>query len=95
MVGDSLLVMNSLLEKEGMAGKVQMVYINSPYGIQYGSNFQPFTNKHDVKDGKDEDITAEPEMIKAFRDTWELVIHVAVGAGNAELERFMFGADWR
>ncbi len=66
--GDSLLVMNSLLEKEGMAGKVQMIYIDPPYGIKYGSNFQPFVNKRDVKDGKDEDLTAEPEMIKAFQD---------------------------
>jgi adenine-specific DNA-methyltransferase len=75
MAGDSLLVMNSLLEKEGMGGKVQMVYFDPPYGIKYGSNFQPFVNKRDVKDGKDEDLTAEPEMIKAFRDTWELGIH--------------------
>jgi len=75
VAGDSLLVMNSLLEKEGMAGKVQMIYIDPPYGIKYGSNFQPFVNKRDVKDGKDEDLTAEPEMIKAFRDTWELGIH--------------------
>ena len=75
IAGDSLLVMNSLLEKEGMAGKVQMVYIDPPYGIKYGSNFQPFVNKRDVKDGKDEDLTSEPEMIKAFRDTWELGIH--------------------
>lgn len=75
IAGDSLLVMNSLLEKEGMAGQVQMVYIDPPYGIKYGSNFQPFVNKRDVKDGKDEDITTEPEMIKAFRDTWELGIH--------------------
>lgn len=75
IAGDSLLVMNSLLEKEGMAGQVQMVYIDPPYGIKYGSNFQPFVNKRDVKDGKDEDLTAEPEMIKAFRDTWELGIH--------------------
>ncbi|MHB9131917.1 MAG: site-specific DNA-methyltransferase [Armatimonadota bacterium] len=75
IAGDSLLVMNSLLEKEGMAGKVQMVYIDPPYGIKYGSNFQPFVNKRDVKDGKDEDLTQEPEMIKAFRDTWELGIH--------------------
>ncbi len=75
MAGDSLLVMNSLLEKEGLAGQVQMVYIDPPYGIKYGSNFQPFVNKRDVKDGKDEDLTAEPEMIKAFRDTWELGIH--------------------
>ncbi len=75
IAGDSMLVMNSLLEKEGMAGKVQMVYLDPPYGIKYGSNFQPFTNKRDVKDGKDADLTAEPEMIKAFRDTWELGIH--------------------
>jgi adenine-specific DNA-methyltransferase len=67
--------MNSLLEKEGMAGRVQMIYIDPPYGIRYGSNFQPFVNKRDVKDGKDEDLTQEPEMIKAFRDTWELGIH--------------------
>jgi len=75
VAGDSLLVMNSLLEKEGMGGKVQMMYFDPPYGIKYGSNFQPFVNKRDVKDGKDEDLTAEPEMIKAFRDTWELGIH--------------------
>jgi adenine-specific DNA-methyltransferase len=75
VAGDSLLVMNSLLEKEAMGGKVQMVYFDPPYGIKYGSNFQPFVNKRDVKDGKDEDLTAEPEMIKAFRDTWELGIH--------------------
>ena len=75
IAGDSLLVMNSLLEKEGMEGKVQMVYIDPPYGIKYGSNFQPFVNKKDVKDGKDEDLTQEPEVIKAFRDTWELGIH--------------------
>ncbi len=75
IAGDSLLVMNSLLEKEGMAGKVQMLYFDPPYGIKYGSNFQPFVNKRDVKDGKDEDLTAEPEQIRAFRDTWELGIH--------------------
>jgi len=75
IAGDSLLVMNSLIEKEGMAGKVQMIYIDPPYGIRYGSNFQPFVNKRDVKDGKDADLTTEPEMIKAFRDTWELGIH--------------------
>lgn len=75
IAGDSLLVMNSLLEKEGMAGQVQMVYIDPPYGITYGSNFQPFVNKREAKDGKDEDLTQEPEMIKAFRDTWELGIH--------------------
>ena len=75
VAGDSLLVMNSLLEKEGMGGKVQMVYIDPPYGIRYGSNFQPFVNRRDVRDGRDEDLTQEPEMIKAFRDTWELGIH--------------------
>jgi len=75
IAGDSLLVMNSLLEKEGLGGQVQMVYFDPPYGIKYGSNFQPFVNKRDVKDGKDEDLTSEPEMIKAFRDTWELGIH--------------------
>jgi len=75
IAGDSLLVMNSLLEKEGMAGQVQMIYIDPPYGIKYGSNFQPFVNKRDVKDGKDEDLTAEPEQIRAFRDTWELGLH--------------------
>ncbi|MBI2167578.1 MAG: site-specific DNA-methyltransferase [Candidatus Omnitrophica bacterium] len=75
IAGDSLLVMNSLLHKEGMAGKVQMIYIDPPYGIKYNSNFQPFVNKRDVKDGNDADIPAEPEMIQAFRDTWELGIH--------------------
>ena len=75
IAGDSLLVMNSLLEKEGMAGKVEMVYIDPPYGITYKSNFQPFVNKRDVTDGKDEDLTQEPETIRAFRDTWELGIH--------------------
>lgn len=75
IAGDSLLVMNSLLQKEGMAGKVQTIYIDPPYGIKYNSNFQPFINKRDVKDNNDADIPAEPEMIQAFRDTWELGIH--------------------
>ena len=75
VAGDSLLIMNSLLEKEGMEEKVQMIYIDPPYGIKYGSNFQPFVNKKTVVDGKDGDLTQEPEMIKAFRDTWELGIH--------------------
>lgn len=75
IAGDSLLVMNSLLVKEGMAGSVQMVYFDPPYGIKYGSNFQPFVNRRDVKDGKDDDLTSEPETLKAFRDTWELGIH--------------------
>lgn len=74
IAGDSLLVMNSLLQKESMAGKVQMIFFDPPYGIKYGSNFQPFTNKREVKES-DDDLTHEPEMIKAFRDTWELGIH--------------------
>lgn len=72
--GDSLLVMNSLLQREGMAGRVQMIYIDPPYGIKYGSNWQMRLNNRDVKDN-DESLTGEPEMIKAFRDTWELGIH--------------------
>ena len=75
IAGDNLLVMNSLIEKEGMAGKVQTIYIDPPYGIRYGSNFQPFVNKRDVKDGADADLTTEPEQVRAFRDTWELGIH--------------------
>lgn len=72
--GDSLLVMNSLLKREGMAGKVQCIYMDPPYGIKYGSNWQMKLNSRDVKDN-DENISGEPEMIKAFRDTWELGIH--------------------
>lgn len=76
IAGDSLLVMNSLLEKEGLGGKVQMVYFDPPYGIKYGSNFQPFVNDTALKSSdNDGDLTAEPEMLKAFRDTWELGIH--------------------
>lgn len=75
IAGDSLLVMNSLLEKEGMEGKVQTIYVDPPYGIKYRSNFQPFVSKKSAKDGNDKDITQEPEMIKAFRDTWNLGIH--------------------
>lgn len=75
IAGDSLLVMNSLIEREGLAGKVQMVYIDPPYGITYGSNFQPFVNIKQVTDGKDVDLAVQPEQIRAFRDTWELGIH--------------------
>ena len=75
IAGDSLLVMNSLIEKEGLAGQVQMVYMDPPYGIRYGSNFQPFVNRRQVTDGRDADLTAEPEQIRAFRDTWELGVH--------------------
>ena len=75
ILGDSLAVMNSLLEFEGMAGQVQMIYIDPPYGVKFGSNFQPFVRKRDVKHGGDEDMTREPEMVKAYRDTWELGLH--------------------
>jgi len=75
ILGDSLLVMTSLAEKEGLKGKVQMIYMDPPYGIKFGSNWQVSTRKRDVKDGKAEDATREPEQIKAFRDTWELGIH--------------------
>ena len=75
IAGDSLLVMHSLLEKDGLGGQVQTIYIDPPYGIRYGSNFQPFVNKRDVTDGRDDDLTQEPETLRAFRDTWELGIH--------------------
>jgi adenine-specific DNA-methyltransferase len=75
ILGDSLLVMTSLAEKEGLKGKVQMIYIDPPYGIKFGSNWQVSTRKRDVKDGKAEDATRQPEQIRAFRDTWKLGIH--------------------
>ncbi len=75
ILGDSLLVMTSLAEKERLKGKVQMVYIDPPYGIKFGSNWQVSTRKRDVRDGRVEDATRQPEQIKAFRDTWELGIH--------------------
>ena len=75
--GDSHLVMASLLEREGMASQVQMIYMDPPYGIKYGSNWQIKLNNRDVKDGSDDALTGEPEVIKAFRDTWELGIHSA------------------
>jgi len=73
--GDSHLVMTSLLEREGMAEQVQMIYFDPPYGIKYNSNWQMRLNDRTVKDGSDEHLSGEPEMIKAFRDTWELGIH--------------------
>ena len=75
VLGDSLLVMTSLAEKERMRGKVQMIYVDPPYGIKFGSNWQVSTRKRDVKDGKAEDVTRQPEQIKAFRDTWALGIN--------------------
>ncbi len=75
ILGDSLHVMASLAEKEDLRGKVQMIYLDPPYGIRFGSNWQVSTRKRDVKDGKVADASREPEQVKAFRDTWELGIH--------------------
>jgi adenine-specific DNA-methyltransferase len=75
ILGDSLLVMASLAEKEGLKGQVQMIYMDPPYGIKFGSNWQISTRKPTVRDGEREDATREPEQIKAFRDTWKLGIH--------------------
>ncbi|MEX2374046.1 MAG: site-specific DNA-methyltransferase [Dehalococcoidia bacterium] len=75
ILGDSLQVMSSLAEREQLRGKVQMIYIDPPYGIKFGSNWQVSARKRDVKDGKLEDAAREAEQIKAFRDTWELGIH--------------------
>jgi Adenine specific DNA methylase Mod len=75
ILGDSLLVMTSLAEKEGLKGKVQMIYIDPPYGIKFGSNWQVSTRKREVQDGKADSLTRQPEQIKAFRDTWKLGIH--------------------
>ena len=75
ILGDSLNVMASLAERESLRGKVQMIYIDPPYGIKFGSNWQSSARKRDVKDGKLADATREVEQIKAFRDTWELGIH--------------------
>jgi len=75
ILGDSLQVMASLAEREGLRGKVQCIYLDPPYGIKFNSNFQWSTTSRDVKDGKAEHITREPEMVKAFRDTWRDGIH--------------------
>jgi adenine-specific DNA-methyltransferase len=75
ILGDSLLVMASLAEKEGLKGKVQTIYIDPPYGIKFGSNWQVSTRKRAVKDGKAEDATRQPEQVRAFRDTWKLGVH--------------------
>ncbi len=75
ILGDSLLAMTSLAEREGLRGKVQMIYLDPPYGIRFGSNWQVSTRKREVSDGKTTDATRQPEQVKAFRDTWELGIH--------------------
>ncbi len=75
ILGDSLVVMNSLLHYEGLGGQVQMIYMDPPYGVKFGSNFQPFVKKRDVTHNDDEHMTREPEMVQAYRDTWELGLH--------------------
>jgi adenine-specific DNA-methyltransferase len=75
ILGDSLYVMASLAEREGLRGKVQMIYFDPPYGIKFNSNFQWSTTSRDVKDGKPEHITRQPEQVKAYRDTWRDGIH--------------------
>ena len=75
ILGDSLQVMASLAEREGLRGKVQCIYIDPPYGIKFNSNWQVSTRSRDVKDGKREDVSREPEQVKAFRDTWKDGIH--------------------
>jgi adenine-specific DNA-methyltransferase len=75
VLGDSLVVMNSLLHYDGLGGQVQMIYMDPPYGVKFGSNFQPFVRKRDVSHNDDEDMTREPEMVQAYRDTWELGLH--------------------
>jgi adenine-specific DNA-methyltransferase len=75
ILGDSFSVMNSLAEYEGLGGQVQMIYMDPPYGVKFGSNFQPFVRNRDVKNASDGDMTREPEMVKAYRDTWELGLH--------------------
>ena len=79
ILGDSLQVMASLAEREGLRGKVQCIYFDPPYGIRFNSNFQWSTTSRDVKDGKTEHITREPEQVKAFRDTWRDGIHSYLG----------------
>lgn len=75
ILGDSLQVMHSLLTYEGKGGDAQMIYMDPPYGIKFGSNFQPFIKRRDVKDGDDDHLTREPEMVNAYRDTWTLGTH--------------------
>ena len=94
IAGDSLLVMNSLLENENMAGRAQMIYFDPPYGIKYSSNFQPKIFDRSVKDNVD-NVEMRPEQIKAFRDTWELGIHSYLamirkktGGGKVSIDRY-------
>ena len=85
--------MASLAEREKLRGKVQMVYIDPPYGIKFGSNWQVSARKRDVKDGKLEDAAREAEQIKAFRDTWELGIHSYLSLPARPADRGARAAD--
>src|SRR6266487_515091 len=75
ILGDSLVVMNSLVKYEALGSQVQCIYVDPPYGVKFGSNFQPFIRKRDVRHNDDVDLTREPEMVQAYRDTWELGLH--------------------
>lgn len=75
VLGDSLVVMNSLLHYENLGGQVQMIYMDPPYGVKFGSNFQPFVRRREVKHNDDGHLTREPEMVQAYRDTWESGVH--------------------
>jgi adenine-specific DNA-methyltransferase len=75
ILGDSLSVMNSLAQFEGLTRQVQCIYMDPPYGVKFGSNFQPFVRKRDVRNNDDVDMTREPEMVQAYRDTWSLGLH--------------------
>jgi adenine-specific DNA-methyltransferase len=75
ILGDSLVVMNSLLHYESLGGQVQMIYMDPPYGVKFGSNFQPFVRQRNVSHNDDADMTREPEMVQAYRDTWTLGLH--------------------
>ena len=75
ILGDSLVVMNSLLGFEGLGGQVQTIYMDPPYAVKFGSNFQPFVRRREVRHNDDDDMIREPEMVQAYRDTWELGIH--------------------
>lgn len=75
ILGDSVVVMNSLLHYEGLGGQVQTIFMDPPYGVKFGSNFQPFVRRREVGHGDDDDMTREPETVQAYRDTWELGLH--------------------
>lgn len=75
ILGDSLVVMNSLLEYEGLGGQVQLIYIDRRMGVKFGSNFQPFVRNRNMKHGDDEHFTREPEMVQVYRDTWKPGLH--------------------